>query len=231
MHPVIRIVSLIVLAVALGRGGLGELVLGVLVLAALYLVLGVRDLAPLATMLRRLRWLLGSLLVIYLWFTPGERLWEVLGVWSPTREGLQLGLLRVGLLLVLVSGVNLLLQCSRREELLAGVYWLAAPLRSVGVSRERLALRMVLVLETVPQLRPLVAKESSAGTSQAGRRGGLGRLADTAAKLFGAALQQAERAPLRAVQIPDPVPPPLREWLYPLSLGLLLWGAGAVLAP
>jgi energy-coupling factor transporter transmembrane protein EcfT len=221
MHPSVRIVTLVVLAALLGRGGGAELILAGVLLAGLYTGLRVHDLRPLLTLLRRLRWLLLSLMVIYLWFTPGPALIPLLGALSPSQSGLALGLLRVGLLVVLVAAVSLLLERTPREQLLTGIYWLATPLQWLGLSRERLALRMVLVLETVPQVQPLV-QPAQAAAGEHGTRA-LRRVGRVAADLFAAAVERAEHAPCRTVEVRADSAPPLVQWLYPIGLAALFW--------
>lgn len=219
MHPAIRIVMLVVFAGLLAQGGLRGLLLSFVLLAILYGAVRAVDLAVLGRMLKRMRWLFVSLAVVYLWFTPGDPLFPALGAVSPTVDGLQAGALRVGLLIVLVTAVNLLLQSTSREQLLVGLYWLARPLQWLGFSRERLAVRMVLVLETVPHLQSLL------GSQKPDLRGKSAvRLAgETAARYFETALEKAERAPCGTIEIPEGCRPPLYQWLYPLVLGMLVW--------
>lgn len=219
MHPAIRIVMLVVFAGLLAQGGLPRLLLSVALLAILYGAMRAVDLAVLGQMLKRMRWLFASLAVVYLWFTPGDPLIPALGTVSPTVEGLRAGALRVGLLIVLVAAVNLLLQSTSREQLLVGLYWLARPLQWLGFSRERLAVRMVLVLETVPHLQSLLRnRKPELRGKPAVRRAG-----ETAAQYFEAALEKAERAPCGTIEIAEGCRPPVYQWLYPMALGMLVW--------
>ncbi len=219
MHPAIRIVMLVVFAALLAQGGLPRLLLSFALLAILYGVVRTVGLAVLGRMLKRMRWLFVSLAVVYLWFTPGDPLFPVLGAASPTIDGLRSGALRVGLLIVLVTAVNLLLQSTSREQLLVGLYWLARPLQWLGFSRERLAVRMVLVLETVPHLQSLLRnRKSDLHGKSAVRLAG-----ETAARYFETALEKAERAPCSTIEIPEGCRPPVYQWLYPMVLGVLVW--------
>jgi energy-coupling factor transporter transmembrane protein EcfT len=101
----------------------------------------------LLSLLRRTRWILFSLLLIYAYTTPGAALWAVLGVVSPTREGLQDGLLQLGRLVSVLSGLAILLELLPQTQLISGLYSLAYPLRWFGLSRERVAVRLALTLE------------------------------------------------------------------------------------
>ena len=101
----------------------------------------------LLSLLRRTRWILFSLLLIYAYTTPGAALWAPLGVVSPTREGMQDGLLQLGRLVSVLSGLAILLELLPQTQLISGLYSLAYPLRWLGLSRERVAVRLALTLE------------------------------------------------------------------------------------
>lgn len=219
MHPAIRIVMLVVFAGLLAQGELPRLLLSFALLAILHGAVRTVDFAVLGRMLQRMRWLFVSLAVIYLWFTPGDPLFPVLGAVSPTAEGVRAGALRVGLLVVLVTAVNLLLQSTSREQLLVGLYWLARPLQWLGFSRERLAVRMVLVLETVPHLQSMLQgrKPDLRGKSAVHLVG------ETAARYFETALEKAACAPCGMIEIPEGCRPPIYQWLYPVVFGMLIW--------
>jgi energy-coupling factor transporter transmembrane protein EcfT len=97
-------------------------------------------------LLRRTRWILLSLLVIYAYTTPGQPLFDALGMFSPSREGLSEGVLQLARLLAAIAGLAILLDRLHRQQLIAGLYFLLAPLQLFGVSRERVAVRLALTL-------------------------------------------------------------------------------------
>lgn len=97
-------------------------------------------------LVRRTRWIMLSLLLIYAYSTPGQALSEVLGVLSPTREGLNDGVLQLTRLLAVLAGLAILLDRLHRQHLIAGLYALFAPLQWMGLSRERFAVRLALTL-------------------------------------------------------------------------------------
>lgn len=226
MHPVIRVICFLVLATSLSVGGgwRHTLFAAVLVIVA-YSVSRRRGLAQLSKMLRRLRWLWLSLCVVYFWFTPGPALLSALGRWSPTVPGVQEGLVRAAILAVLVAGANLLLQTTVREQLVGAIHWLCAPLQLFGLSRDRFALRLVLVLETVPEIQPLRRVDESAGATDANR---IRRLGSAAAALFADTLARAAQAPTRQIAIPATGAPPLYQWSWPLLIGLGFWLIGVI---
>jgi len=98
-------------------------------------------------LLKRTRWILLSLLVIYAYSTPGAALIGAWGVYAPTREGLLEGALQLGRLLAMLSGLAILLSLLNREQFICGIYALAYPLRWIGISRERAAVRLALTLQ------------------------------------------------------------------------------------
>jgi len=86
-------------------------------LLLLYALVGTPSPATLARMLKRLRWLLLAIFLVYGWWTPGISLWPAAGALSPTIEGLYLGMLRVLALIAIIAAVHLLLQSTPREAL------------------------------------------------------------------------------------------------------------------
>ena len=111
-------------------------------------------------LLRKMRWLLLFLLVIYAFNTPGEYLRGWPFDFAPTYEGLQAGLLQAGRISIMLAGVSILLTITSRESLMAGFFLLLYPLKGIGLPPERLAVRLWLTLhyvETVPPPRSVAA--------------------------------------------------------------------------
>jgi energy-coupling factor transporter transmembrane protein EcfT len=97
-------------------------------------------------LLRRTRWVMFSLLIIYSYTTPGQPILEALGMFSPSREGLMDGVLQLTRLLSALAALAILLDRLDRPQLIAGLYTLFAPMQWLGLSRERLAVRLALTL-------------------------------------------------------------------------------------
>lgn len=111
-------------------------------------------------LLRKMRWLLLFLLVIYAFNTPGEYLRGWPFDFAPTYEGLQAGLLQAGRISIMLAGVSILLTITSRDSLMAGFFLLLYPLKGIGLHPERLAVRLWLTLhyvETVPPPRSVAA--------------------------------------------------------------------------
>lgn len=143
-HPAVQIIIWVLLALLAQR--LPPLAL--LMLATALSALALKMCAPqLLRLLRRTRWILLSLLLVYAYTTPGAALWTQLGVFSPTHEGLLDGMLQLGRLLSMLSGLAILLELLPQNQLISGLYVLAYPLRWFGLSRERIAVRLALTLE------------------------------------------------------------------------------------
>lgn len=170
-------------------------------------------------MLRRLRWFFVSLLVLYLWFTPGEPVLFGNATWSgwlPTREGFAEGAIRIAALVVIVLAVNVLVIATPREQLLAGLLWLAKPLETLGASRERFALRVTLVLGAVPQVQEILA-EVRHGIAISGVRA-IASIGATAGRALEVTLRAADNTSPSPVVVQLGSAPPLWQWLCPVAL-------------
>lgn len=98
-------------------------------------------------LLRRSRWLLISLAVLYFFATPGAYLPGILGDIGLTYEGLLQGGEQIGRLLAMLTSLALLHQAMGTQGLLTALYSLLKPLPW----REATVVRLMLVLEHVEQ--------------------------------------------------------------------------------
>ncbi len=105
-------------------------------------------------LLRRIRVLLVVLVLLFVFFTPGEALLSFLGRAGPTIEGLDMALVHGGRLLVVVMLVSILLEKTDERTLVSGLMALARPLGCVGLSIERLAVRVLLAFGYVESPPP-----------------------------------------------------------------------------
>lgn len=146
MHPSLRIIALIALAIALQFIPDWMLfVIGLLVILAASVLYPVKC----WRMLVRSRWLLLTLLLIFSFTTPGEyvRGWST--AVAPTYEGVRMGLLQAGRLTIMLAGLSLLLGSTGRESLMSGIYFLLQPLTVLGLSPQRFTARLWLTLHYV----------------------------------------------------------------------------------
>lgn len=155
IHPSLRLVLLMLLAVAVQFLSLLPLALlgGLVLLAALY-----GHAALLRKVLRRSRWLLLTLLLVYAFTTPGEYLrgWDA---YVPTYEGLHQGMLQALRLTIMLAGLAWLLGTTPRQQLMAGIYRLVQPLSRFGLAVDRFTARLWLTMHYV-ELAPPARKAS-----------------------------------------------------------------------
>lgn len=223
MHPVIKVVTFLVAALFLTRAQLWGISLTLLLLLFLYLRGLPFDPRSTWRMLRRMRWLFLSILVTYLWFTPGAPMFPAFGHYSPSIEGVIGGAQRIVTLVLIVVQVGLLLHTTSREELVGAIRRLAAPLQLLGLNRDRLALRLMLILESVEEVQLLLTRQMA---QMIPRRKGIGCIADSLAAVYREVVRRAEVASRQQVVLIEQGWPPWQQWSYPLILVLLFsWGA------
>jgi energy-coupling factor transporter transmembrane protein EcfT len=102
-------------------------------------------------LVRRARWLLASLALVFALATPGVDLIPALGSIGPSREGVTLGLIHLLRLTLVLAALALVLRITPLEELVEALYGLLRPLAWLGLDRARIALRLLLVLRYVEQ--------------------------------------------------------------------------------
>jgi energy-coupling factor transport system permease protein len=215
VHPVIRVVSTVVLTGFLSLGNPADTGVIAVLLMLLYSVTSISHAASAWAMLKRLRWFFVSILVVYLWFTPGEPLFFP-GIWMPTLEGAMEGGLRILSLAVVVLAVNLLLRTTAQEQLLDAVYRLAYPLRYLGIPHEKLAVRATLTLQFVPQVQQLLEGRSFRPRS-------VPEAGDAFAAIFRDMAARSEAAMCEFIEISAGEGPPPYQWLFPLLLVVALY--------
>jgi energy-coupling factor transport system permease protein len=142
-HPAAQILAWCLLVAAMQFLRLEYLLAAAGFVLLFALLLSARKLMQL---LRRTRWIVLSLLLIYAYSTPGQPLLDTFGIFSPSIEGLGDGVLQLTRLLSALAGLAILLDRLHRQQLVAGLYTLLAPFQLIGVSRERVAVRLALTL-------------------------------------------------------------------------------------
>lgn len=108
------------------------------------------------SLLRRTRWLLLSLALLFVFFTPGEYLPGIPGSLGITHEGLEHAGGHLSRLLALLSSLALLHEGIGTRGLLSGLYWLLGPF---GHRREATVVRLMLVLDYVEQKEKIAWRE------------------------------------------------------------------------
>ncbi len=148
MHPALSLLlwGLAVIGVQLQTGWLlAGLTTGLLGLSA-----GLAG-ARLARLLRRSRFLMLAILVLFAGFTPGQRVW-LAPAWLPlTEEGTVLAAIHLARLASVVALVAILLERLPRADLVLAISVLVSPVRWLGGDPRRFAVRLALVLDLVAE--------------------------------------------------------------------------------
>jgi energy-coupling factor transporter transmembrane protein EcfT len=168
-----------------------------------------REVLPL---LRRLRWLFLSLLILNLWFSSPEL------QLVPSLQGIITALERITALIILVLAAHLLLRTTPTTEIISALTWWFAPLRYIGVRTEIIALRLSLVLDTVREVQALSLQLPPRESEQ----NRIQYISASVSQLFITVSQQAENTALRCLEIPKLEPIPWQQWTYPLLLIFLM---------
>jgi hypothetical protein len=207
LHPAFRILLLLVLASMLFRYSLPAMSLALAGLLGLAAASGQGTLGGILVALRRIRWLLLSIVVIYLWVAPeagpAGRSWYV-----PSLSEFDLALRRAGVLVVLVSAVELLRRNTDAARMAAGLVALLRPLAWLGIDTGTFARRLALTLDAVPLLSGRVAR---AAAGRRIRRGVVG-WGDAAAMLV-RDIESGAATPMRGAALPSLPRPSPRDWL------------------
>lgn len=216
MHPVTRIAGLVALAIGLATAGPAPLIAVTLMMG---LLAGRQGLSRTVFLepLRRLRWLLLSITLLYAFLLPGDPLLPGWTWAAPSRQGLLEGLLRCWMLCLMAGAAGWLMATTPREALMGALYWIARPLEYVGVDAARFCLRLVLTLEYALRLRR---------DSPAPKQHRSGSYTERAARLARSRLRRAEAAAAEAEPGPVSIPlsgaPPWWQWCVPAALLIAL---------
>jgi len=100
-------------------------------------------------LLRRARWLFVSIVILFALATPGQRLPNAAGDMGVTMDGVMLAAEHVLRLSLLLATLALLHQRLGTNGMMCGLYWLLGPLANWRTLRERIVVRLMLVLDYV----------------------------------------------------------------------------------
>jgi energy-coupling factor transport system permease protein len=149
MHPFVKIACFFFLLLLLQY--LSPSTIAVLC-GLICLLAAVLNLPHFSQLIKRMRWLFVSLLLVYGYATPGEYLAFLPLNVAPSFEGLHLGLMQIAKLLIAVASLSALFASASKSQLMAGLWTLLSPLRLVGLNVERFTVRMLLTLHYVEQM-------------------------------------------------------------------------------
>lgn len=218
MHPVIRLASFTLLL--LGLATTNQQILLIITLPwLLWLWQRYSTKVSILPLLKRLRWLWLSLLILHLWFSSPEF------SWIPAPPTILQAGERVLALIVMVLAAQLLVATTPPPSLIATLQWWFTPLLKLGIPTERLAVRLALVLDTVQAVQQLYTEAEARVAVTSSSTARLTRISGRVADLFARVLEYADKAPLQNLEIPELCSPPLWQWGYPiLMLVIILYG-------
>jgi energy-coupling factor transporter transmembrane protein EcfT len=245
MHPVIRIVCFLILAGFVAFGGAYEIALGFVLVFGVVLYRRLQSVELSTRIIKRMRWLFLSILIVYLWFTPGEPILPLDSDLVPTLQGLQTGFLRVLSLILIIFAVNYFLSSIARHRLVEAIVWLLYPLNWLAIDTRQLALRIALTLELIPRVQQLVldvkqhyvdARQNMEASKATARKRSqvLSRLAMIShllEMLFERTVDEALRMPSEKITIHNMEKPPIFQWLVPVLITAMFWGVQHLTAP
>lgn len=156
LHPAIKILLFILMAVLIPHLKLLTLFGLAFVLSLALIFFRVRSFI---SMMRRMRWLFLSMLVVYAYTTPGEYLSNWPLDLAPSYEGLSDGIHQVFSVSLVLAGISILLATSTRESLMVGIYTLIKPLSILSVSPERFTARLYLTLQYIERAKKQCVKQ------------------------------------------------------------------------
>lgn len=146
MHPFVKILYFVLILILMSFLS-NQLLCVLFVLVSTFVV--TLELKNFLHVIKRMRLLFLSILVIYAFATPGQYVPHVPVNIAPTIEGVQQGLLQVMKLLIALGALNLLYSNSSKAQLILGLYTLFKPLKYLGLNIERFTVRLFLTLEYV----------------------------------------------------------------------------------
>ncbi len=97
-------------------------------------------------LLRRTRWILLSVMLIYAYAGSSAGIWPQLGAYSPVVDGVVDGFMQILRLLTVLAALSVLLSFLSQQQLISGLYSLSRPLSYFGLPRERVAVRLALCM-------------------------------------------------------------------------------------
>ena len=239
MHPVIRIISFLILAGFVAFGGLYELALGFVIVLCIVLLKRFQSIELTVRILKRMRWLFLSILIVYLWFTPGEPIIPITSGYIPTIEGLKTGILRVLSLVLIIFAVNYFISSIARNRLVEAIVWLLHPLNQIGFDSRQLALRIALTLELIPRVQQIVLdlkqhyqdtknnkeQERQSPVDKSVVLSRVSMMSQLLEVLFERIIDEAVKMPAEKFEVDTMQRPQVFQWFAPVLIIAMFWSA------
>jgi len=237
MHPVIRVICFLILSGFVVFGGVYELALGLLIVTGVVLIKRFQSLELSLRIVKRMKWFFLSILIVYLWFTPGSPLWDTSLPGVPTLEGVRTGLLRITSLALIIFAVNYFVTAITRTKLIEAIIWLLYPIKWFGIDNRTIALRIALVLELIPKVQNIVLdikQDYMENLSQSPDkkdvphknivRAKLSAASSVVENVFIRVVDEAVNMPHEKITLAVSSNPPVIQWFFPIALvSLFVW--------
>jgi energy-coupling factor transport system permease protein len=149
MHPFVKILLFIFILVVMGALNPSYICLLCILVCSVAAKLNVRSLLR---VVKRMRWLFLSMLIIYSFDTPGEYIQQFPTNYAPTIEGAEIGMLQIAKLLIALATLSILFSTTTNARLMSGLYLLLSPLSEIGLNVKKFTARLLLTLEYVEEL-------------------------------------------------------------------------------
>jgi len=200
MHPVIKLTSFLLLVVGLtSRAYFFWIIIIPLFILLFEIHCSFSTIWPL---LKRLRWLVLSIVVLYGWSLEFN------------YQEIFILLQKITNLIMILLAAHLLLKTTSSEEIMATLRWLSLAKNNLFLNK--LSVRLALTLDTVKKVQNLYVLPLTAVHS-------LKDLGEKTTKLFTQIIAHADATPLHPLEIPDLTSPPWWQWFYPLFILLTLF--------
>lgn len=209
MHPVIRITTFILLAVLLARAHPMQMGWVLCVIGLCFIFEAGKGLAAALKLLWRVRWLLLSIMLIYVWMPVGT-----------ITESLWLAAHRMALLVTMLLALQALVLNMARDDIVLGLYMTLFPFTIFGLSREKMVMRLILTLESVAQL-PMVIQQDKSATPKS--ISPLAQISERLVNTISRVLAHGEQIDHAAVTIKTDSQVPLWQWLLPVMISLIFF--------
>jgi hypothetical protein len=217
LHLVIRIDTLFVFIFGISPARPELLLAGAVLLSAIFAITCFPGTGNLLGMIFRLRWLLLAILIVYGWWTPGDKLLPLSGNLSASVQGIEFGLRRIAVLILILCAVHLLVRTTGTSRLMSALMVLSRPVLNRNL-RERFTVRLLLTVEAVGKTQEMLG-QATRQLKQSGR--GLAMVDTRVRELYNAVLERAALSEGRQIELDRPDMPPLYQWLIPMLLAIV----------
>lgn len=226
MHPVIRILCFLIFSGFVAFGNLSTLLLASLIFIVALAKPGLVNFLAYLQQLKRLKWFFLSILLLYIWFTPGQVIFPAMPILSPSSEGIKLGSERVIALMFIVFGLHVFIKTIAPDRLIEAILWCLQPLKWLGLPHESLAIRISLTLKVLDHVQIICSQPSEEANKQHPPMGFFHRIlhkidgvAERVTEIFVNVIRGAEHMPTQTVEVKlSRSLPPVPQWLYPVML-------------